>query len=225
MNASAEAEDKVNMVPLIDCMFFLILFFLLVTKFTPDERAIASVLPTTAGGVAGPATLVQVPPINIAIYPDGVERGQGVGECLAALDRVCASGDFDRSARIRIGGAQPLLIRGDLLAAEASDAMRAEMSALHAYVSAELAKREEDGQPRAKQHGVLVSCFSGLSWKYALLAYDAVRAYERDRAHGRINRTVADLADAREVTFAPPLVRNFRPNELGWELEHIVMLP
>ncbi len=223
MTATADADDKVNMIPLIDCMFFLILFFMLVTKFTPVEQAIASVLPTDKGPRGMPAVVENLP-INIAIYPTGIERGAGPRECLVALDRAIASGDIDRSARLRIGGSDSLAIRGDLVGAEPTEAMRSQIDALHAYIAAELAKREEHGQPRAKQHAVVVSCFSGLSWKYALLAYDAVRAYERHKNGGRINRTAGDLADAREVTFAPPLVRNVAGNELGQELEHLVLL-
>ncbi len=221
---AADADDRVNLVPLIDCMFFLILFFMLVTKFTPAEQAIASVLPTDKGVEDGAIRVVGNPAINIAIYPTGVERGNGARECLAACDRAIASGAFDRSAQIRIGGSDPLPVRGDVLDTQPTEAMRAEIAALHAYVAGELAKREESGQPRARQHAVVVSCFSGLSWKYALLAYDSVRAYERDRAGGRINRTATDLADAREVSFAPPLLRNVAPDGLGRELEHIVSL-
>ena len=40
---SSELKDEtVNMIPLIDCMFFLILFFMMVTKFTPEEKAISN---------------------------------------------------------------------------------------------------------------------------------------------------------------------------------------
>jgi hypothetical protein len=60
-----------------------------------------------------------------------------------------------------------------------------------------------------------------MPWKYALLAYDAVRDYEGDKV-GKYNKTNFDLLEAREVSFAPPRIRNYSTNELGNELFEIV---
>jgi hypothetical protein len=222
MSATADVDDKVNMVPLIDCMFFLILFFLLVTRFGPAEQAIASMLPTDHG----PTGRGQVQPneqINIAIYPSGLDRGLGARAYAAAVDEQLSAGHFDASACVRVGGSAPATVLGATLSNLPDEATQAQISAVHAYIASELAARETAGAPRAQQHPVVVSCYSALSWKYALLAYDAVRAYEGSLAGGRINRTSGDLADAREVTFAPPLVRNI-PGEQGRELEGILHL-
>ncbi|MBA3685285.1 MAG: biopolymer transporter ExbD [Planctomycetes bacterium] len=223
MSASAELDDTVNMIPLIDCMFFLILFFMLVTRFTPDEQAIASVLPSNQGpGDRGDPTLLENPQINIAIYPAGLERGHDERAYAAAVDGQIANGVFADAACVRVGGSDPVTVLGALLD-RPNDAQKAHIDALHTAIANELASREEQGLPRAQQHPIVVSCYSGLSWKYALLAYDAVRAYEGSLAGGRINRSAEDLSSARAVTFAPPLIRNIQ-NEQGRELEAIMHL-
>lgn len=223
MSPSAELDDTVNMIPLIDCMFFLILFFMLVTKFTPDEQAIASVLPSHQGPCGGgEPELLENHQINIAIYPAGLERGHGANAYADAVDGQVADGVFADAACVRVGGSEPVTVLGTLLD-RPNDAQKAHIDALHTVIANELASREEQGLPRAQQHPIVVSCYSGLSWKYALLAYDAVRAYEGSLAGGRINRSAEDLVSARAVTFAPPLVRN-TPNEQGRELEAILHL-
>ena len=39
-------EGKLDLVPMIDCIMLLLLFFILTTKFSAEEKAIASLLPT-----------------------------------------------------------------------------------------------------------------------------------------------------------------------------------
>ena len=80
---------------------------------------------------------------------------------------------------------------------------------------------EIPGSPRKEQRPVVIHCFSALSWKYAMLAYDAVRQFERDKAQGVITST-QDLREAREVSFAPPRIRNYHTWELGNELYEIL---
>src|ERR1043165_4858079 len=105
-----------------------------------------------------------------------------------------------------------------------SQMMKDQVGQLHAYIDKELSTREAGAASRKDQPPVIVSCFSGLSWKYALLAYDGVRAHEVKAAKGKINATNADLLDAREVTFAPPRIRNYSSNEMSNELYEIVHL-
>ena len=49
------AQGKLDLVPMIDCIMLLLLFFILTTKFTADEKAIASLLPTDKGQAPTPA--------------------------------------------------------------------------------------------------------------------------------------------------------------------------
>lgn len=227
MSGAADADDRVNMIPLIDTMFFLILFFMLVTKFTPDEKSITSLLPTDKGQSSAPsASPVPKEQINIAVYPAGMQKGFQPSEYRDQMNKMIDDGSFNRNVFIRIGGADPIEIKGDPLSEQGmgSAAMKDQVNQLHAYVEQQLSTREDAGAARKDLPPVVVSSFSGLSWKYALLAYDAVRAHESKATKGRVNKTNEDLLDAREVTFAPPRIRNYSTNELGNELYEIVHL-
>jgi biopolymer transport protein ExbD len=227
MSGANDAEDKVNMIPMIDTMLFLILFFMLVTKFTPDEKSITRLLPTDKGQSSGPSSKpVPTEQINIAIYPSGLQKGFQPSQYRDQMNAMIDNGSFNSAVYIRVGGADPIEIKGNPLSEHGmgSQLMKDQVNQLHAYIDKELSTREGGAAARKDQPPVIVSCFSGLSWKYALLAYDAVRAHEVKAAKGRINATNADLLDAREVTFAPPRIRNYNSNELGNELYEIVHL-
>ena len=225
--AAEMQEDTVDMIPLIDCMFFLILFFMLVTKFTPDEKAITSLLPTDKGQ-ASAASSAPTPKeqVNIAIYPAGMQKGFQPSEYRTQLDAMIASGAFDQSVYVRVGGTDPIEVKGKPLATKeiSTPAMKEEIGKMHSYIMGELEKREQAGAPRKDQFPVIVHCYSGHAWKYSLVAYDAVRAYESKMGGGKINMSNTDLLEAREVTFAPPRVRNYNSNEVGNELYEIIHL-
>lgn len=227
MSGDVNSEDRVNMVPLIDCMFFLILFFMIVTKFDPDEKAIASLLPTDKGQLAMTPSkaIAPVDQVNIVIYPEGMEKGHQPSEyrnqMQALLDADSAA--FAKVAYFRVGGSNPIVIDGSALSQPKNDSptMRDQIAQVHEYLKTELGARDVEGKPRKEQQPVVISCFSGMPWKYALLAYDAVRAYEATKT-GVYNKTNFDLQEAREVSFAPPRIRNYSSNELGYELFEIV---
>src|SRR3954468_11196013 len=152
------SDDKVNMVPLIDCMFFLILFFMIVTKFTPDELAIASLLPTDKGQMSAPSkSPLPKEQVNIAIYPAGLQKGMQPSEYQAAVEAMWNDHTFDAKAWLRIGGADtprrgsggsnpaevdggPLATRG---ATTNSALMREQVALFHSYVFKELDGREQ----------------------------------------------------------------------------------
>jgi biopolymer transport protein ExbD len=227
-------EERVNMVPLIDTMFFLIMFFMIVSKFTPDEKAISSILPTDKGQMATtPSKVAPVEQINICIYPKGIEKGNQPSQYRTQLQQMLETNGqyFINESVMRVGGSAAILVNGQVLTKEREGSnvnreklVRDQVLQVHEYIKTELASREQAGKPRKEQLPVVISCYSGLPWKYAMLAYDAVRAYEAGVAGGKINRTNFDLQEAREVSFAPPRVRNYSLNELGNELFEIVHL-
>jgi biopolymer transport protein ExbD len=220
--AGAVSEDKVNMIPLIDCMFFLILFFMIVTKFTPDEKAIASLLPTDKGQLAAASTSpVPTDTINIAIFPEGLQKNQQPSALRAIVDKMWADGTFNKRADLRIGGEAVMRIEGEALASKRG--AEPQLNAFHEYVKRQLEAREQGGKARKEQYPVVISCYSGLGWKYAITAYDAVRAYEATKT-GKFNKSTFDLQEAREVSFAPPRIRNYSTRELNDELYEIVNL-
>ena len=86
----------------------------------------------------------------------------------------------------------------------------------------ELSKFEKPGEPRNKQNDILINCFSGMSWKFALVVYDGVRAYEGKVGNLKYTGDPAQLMEARAVTFAPPRIRDYTALELGDELYEII---
>jgi len=49
------------------------------------------------------------------------------------------------------------------------------------HIADELTRFEKAGEPRNQQPDILISCFSGLSWKFALIAYDGIRTTTHSR--------------------------------------------
>src|SRR4051812_32832585 len=102
---AVQSDQRVNMVPLIDTMLFLILFFIIAMRFHPDEQQISSLLPTDEGPV-GSASKPLAAQVNIAVYPLGLERHQG----LAYYQHVGVDAQGDGGAELRIGGSQPIAL-------------------------------------------------------------------------------------------------------------------
>ncbi len=97
------------------------------------------------------------------------------------------------------------------------------MAAIHDYVFAALERRERPGAAASKeQDPVVIRCFSRLPWKFALIAYDAVRDFEKSKSGGMDDGQPSRWEDARTIDFAPPLMRNVSVDELGEELYEIV---
>jgi hypothetical protein len=230
-NADTSTDGKLDLVPMIDCIMLLLLFFILTTSFTTQEKVIGSLLPTTQGDVA----IGKVEPpttISVCIYPAGFTRGYTAEDYqhqLAARGGEVMTG----KAWLRIGNREPLAIDGALLRVDlhAGQAMpvNPEVERIDAYVASALNDYEKTGA-RKDQDPVSIASFSGMSWKFALVAYDAVRAYESGKAgkpasakaEDAVALTPEDLAAAREVDFLPPPLRAYSPRELGEELADIL---
>lgn len=219
-------EGHLDLVPMIDCIMLLLLFFMMTTKFSSEEKAISSLLPTDKGQAAA-SPKKQDPPqtVNICIYPAGMTKGYQPSDYAAQLAKMRQPGQVIGDAYLRIGNREPILIKGSKLGAKGGqDALEMQrlVEIIHTYVGDELAKFEKPGEPRNKQNDILVNCFSGLSWKFALVVYDGIRAYEGKVGNLKYTGDPAQLLEARAVTFAPPRVRDYTANELGNELYEII---
>jgi hypothetical protein len=220
MSSTSNESDSVNMVPLIDCMFFLIVFFLLVVRFTPDEKSIASLLPTDKGQPAPPTDIPLLEQINLAIYPAGFERAHQPSEYEQQLAGVSIS---HLDAWLRIGGSDVLEVSDRMLARTSNDiALNDQLNAVGTYVQRELAQRELPGKPRHEQAPIVISGYSELPWKYMLLAYDAVRNYEARVTGKRVDQL--DFAEARNISFAPAPIRSHTRFVRGSELYQLIHL-
>ncbi len=222
-HGGGEDEGRLDLVPMIDCIMLLLLFFMMTTKFSSEEKAINSLLPTDKGN-GSTSTEKKDPPqtVNIRIVPEGMRKGYQPGEYLGQLDKIRAPGQVIGNAWIIVGGAEPLLVTGNVLRAKKSSEMEKQVEEIHRYIETALEKYEANGKPRKEQNDIVIHCFSGMSWKYALLAYDAVRAYEGKVGQIKWTGDPAELLAARAVNFAPPRIRNYAADELGQELFEIV---
>ena len=219
-------EGKIDLVPMIDCIMLLLLFFILTTKFTTEEKAIASLLPTDKGQAPTPQNKPVEPPkqVNICVYPEGFVKGFQPSEYLAKLEALRKSqGVVLPRAFLRMGGDETVLIDGKSLSTKAHPDLKRNLDKVRAYVSEKLAQRENpSAADRKAQDPVVISCFSGLSWKFALVLYDAVRDYEAVKAGSKMLDDPSQWDKTREITFAPPRMRNYSAKELGEELYEIV---
>jgi hypothetical protein len=223
------AQGKLDLVPMIDCIMLLLLFFILTTKFSSEEKVIASLLPTDKGQAPTTPSKPVSPPkqVNICVYPEGLTKGFQPSEYQRKLDEMKKSGGvIIANAQLRIGGSDPLQITGKVLNKKSDPGMKQQMEAIHNYISVQLAARETQGAAlRRDQDPVVISCFSGLSWKFAIIAYDAVRAYEATKMGSKLDaKDLSSWEKAREVTFAPPRIRNYSMKELGEELYEVVQM-
>lgn len=227
---SRKAEDNtvpLDMTPMIDCIFLLLIFFILTSKFTPDEKAIASLMPTDKGqAAAASASPIPKEQVNIKLFPAGMVKGYQPSEYRDQLIKIRSAlkpGRPIEAVWMQIGGNDPQAIDGSKLRQGGGDAVKAEVNMIHAHIGEALKLLAgSDGAARKDAQPVVIHCFSGLSWKFALLTYDAVREYERVASGGKALTKAAELLEAREVMFAPPRVRNYSPNEVGNELYEII---
>jgi biopolymer transport protein ExbD len=239
----AITEGRLDLVPMIDCIMLLLIFLILTTKFSTEEKAIGSLLPTDKGQLA---TKPKTPPqerkeVNITIVPnmeltrmrqDGsiqpTQLRNQFRENVKSLKGNPLDGlVFAQGALLRIGQNDPLEIKKFSFDGRVTDEAKATVEAIHGYIHGYLAQFEEAGKSRKEQVPINIHCFSGLSWGYALVAYDAVRAYEAKllpRGGGADARDPLALKDAREVNFAPPQIRDFSVNELGYEIDNMLRM-
>jgi hypothetical protein len=224
-------EGKIDLVPMIDCIMLLLLFFILTTKFTAPEKAIASVLPTDKGQSAAPPSKPVDPPkqINIVILPegyaDGYEPSQYQAKLLQDRTRLAGQNGVFPTAYLRVGGSNGIKVEGQTLNGKNNAGTEATISGIHGYIEQELGgEREKPGVGRKEQDPIVINCFSGLSWKFALVTYDAVRAYEIKKAGAKMGNDPKEWDKQREVNFAPPRIRNYSVKELGEELYEEVHL-
>lgn len=216
----SDNETAVDLTPMIDCVFLLLVFFILTTRIQPDEMQLPSLLPAV-----GPTTTVPQPirqEIAIIVQPADLPAGLQPSAYRALLGDLRARDPALSQVDVRVGGSAPLRVDGRALAGPPRPEQRAQVDAIHAYVARELAAREPSAMGgRAAAPAVRIRAFSGLAWQHAALAFDAVRGYERGRG-GRDN-DAASIAEAREVAFVPPLVRNAGTNTIGDELYELAM--
>ncbi len=217
-----DEEVKGDMTPMIDVIFLLLIFFILTTKFIPDEKVIASLLPTNKGQSSASTPIEEPQNLNILIYPFGYTRGYQP----SYYDAKWKEEGGGKNATMSINGEQinidgfSLSQKGGEGSGSAGESLNEQLDQVHGHILNHMQKVEKGGV-RKDQDPVIIHCFSGMPWKFALVAYDAVRAYEADVV-GKVELSPEDMQNAREVTFAPPRIRDYRQWEMGYELFEII---
>ena len=82
--ADSIGEGRLDLVPMIDCIKLLLLFFILTTRFTVMDQAIASLLPPS--GQAQPTRVEAANPprqIMLSLYPEGFQPSDYRDQMLA----------------------------------------------------------------------------------------------------------------------------------------------
>jgi hypothetical protein len=216
------SNGRLDLVPMIDCVMLLLIFFVLTTKFSSPDAIIPALLPKSG---PGPGTLKNQS-VRVAAWPAGLpEQGDA-----HALDRswqgLSVTGAPPARARIRVGNRVPIELDGSLLSAAEPQVRQRELERLHTYLAGELAAFEVDGLERVHQPQVQLHCFSGLPWSIGLALFDAVRAYESGRQPAGIDPANGreDLSNARTVAFAAPRCPTSGVPRRGEELYEILHL-
>jgi biopolymer transport protein ExbD len=217
-----------DMTPMIDCIFLLLIFFILTSKFTPDEKAIASLMPTDKGQ-ASAASPSPVPKeqINIKIYPAPMVKGHQPSDYRDQLKAIRdqLNGRPIDHIYVQIGGEDPIEVDGRYLTLQGGDLVKEQVNKVHGYILDAMKARSTGAAFQKDEQPVLIHCYSGLSWKFAILAYDAVRSAElKLTGASKALANKAQLETAREVMFTPPRIRNYSSNEEGNELYEIISM-
>lgn len=218
-----DEEVEGNMTPMIDIIFLLLIFFILTTKFIPEEKVISNLLPTNKGTANASAPLEEVEQVNIKIIP-GMFAGMTDIRRPSIFDAQWKESRNTATALYQVSGYEPFLVEGHNLNAKGGGNVEGAIEQVHEMLlsSMHLAEGNQYVQPRKDAPPVVIHGFSGLPWKYILVAYDAVRRYENLASGQARAPTTEDLLNAREVTFAPPRVRNFHEWEMGKEIFEIM---
>ncbi len=230
MSGDSVSEGRLDLVPMIDCIMLLLLFFMLTTKFNPEEKAVKNLLPTDKGMMASTPTKVDPPKtVNVLIYPKGIERGLPHGESTQAADRWIKNlasqsrGGIIQDVVIRVGNRKESIeLTVNQLGNRDPKLVEPHVNRVHAFIGQELNAYEIQGKSRKDQPEIVIHCFSSLSWQFALVTYDAIRSYEITKDATAKGMKVADLQNSRAINFAPPRIRNYHVWELGNELYEII---
>ena len=192
------------------------------TKFLVPEKAISQLLPTNKGSAPISPPDIKFPEdLNIRIYPEGFARGMGIEQ----MDTMWHDAENAEVALLQVANNPPLRLESsDLSGSTRLEDLDPELTRIYEHIYAYLDAAEQAGAERDQQRPIVIHCFSALSWKYAMVAYDAVRQYEKEKFYTEIEYS-QDLRGEREVSFAPPRIRNYTTWELGNELYEILHMP
>ena len=207
--STEEQDEKLNMMPLIDIVFLLLIYFMLTMTFVDDEKWIRHLL-ETRDGPGKPTQTLEKNEINICVYPAGAPSY----ESTVALDHWFKEERNMQQIIYRVGSSQIIV--------DSKANMEEELERVHDFITHELDRFEINLATRGKQDPIKVHCFSALPWQYAAAAYDAVRGYESGK--GFNYKEAGDLLAAREFGFAPSEIRDAYAHQYGRELFRLAHL-
>lgn len=198
-------ERVVNMMPLIDLVFLLLVYFMLTMTFVDEEKWMQQMMDTTQGSAVNDVEIEPPQDINICIYPEGAE---GI-DSTEALQKWFKSWTEKPKVVIRIKSAKMIL--------DQSQDKEEQLTQIHEFIQTELMRYELNMVTREGQDPIKVNCFSHLPWYYASAAYDAVRAHESSFNGG-------PYTIGRDFKFAPREVNRMSYDQAGRELHRLTKL-
>lgn len=186
-------QGRLDLVPMIDCVMLLLLFFILTTHFTSEDQRLSALLPTDVGPGTTAHPTLPPPQVEIAVIPT-------------------ADGD----AEVVIGGHEPVPIHVRSFEQRGGPELEAALTAFHRAIAERLAPYEQAGD-RAAQVPVQIHCATRLPWGCALAVYDAVRGYEQVR----LPAPDLPFSQQRAVAFAGPVIRGSAGDNERDELQRL----
>ena len=221
-----DQETISDLTPMIDIIFLLLIFFLLTTVFVREEQVLGALLPTDSGQHRDPVALRPPQDVMAVVFPydpaDPMAYARGAGDGRAEyFADLWRQRPMSHHAVLRFGNADDHLVIDGRALADHGVVAAEQIRAIHRHVAEHLHRYEEDHGTRSDQPPVVVRCFSGLPWRYAVAVYDAIRAYEFSAARA-IGIDPQDLTIARRVVFAPPPLRGGHHLGSGVELFEII---
>ncbi len=190
-----EEGQGINIMPLIDIVFLLLVYFILTMTFAPDEKWIASLL--NGGGTGdGP---IENHEVNISFFPAHAPHTNKPSE----MQKWYENTDV-KEIECRVNGSSIVLNK--------FEDHEVQVEKIHTFILEQLAKSELHVATREQQDPIKVHCFRRLPWRYALAGFDAVRAYEKQITGQN------EVVLKRQFGFAPNERRDARQYFLGNEI-------
>ncbi len=211
----------VDLTPMIDIVFLLLIFFILTTSFTSEPKILAVIMPPSGQAKQVPS---DIPPrtIRIAVVPAGLPAQRSEADYQGIAQNL-RQGRIDRLS-VRMGGEIITDIDVSILRHGDVAAQIAEIQRIQTAIHAGLAQREISPEPdRSQASPIEIHAWSGLPWAGVTTVFDAVRAYERDTFASAMVVS-ADVAHLRPVSFAAPGIRDYTRNQDGRELADLLVL-
>lgn len=221
--AVSAIETPLDLMPMIDIVFLLLVFFILTMTFKPDEKVLSALMPAEGQNAISKPVDIPLPEVLIALVPHGLTQHHSEAD-YEQIAHALRQQRGQASIDVHMGGDVIVTMDGSLLLSPNNEVASEELRRVHAALAEALARREVAAiSVRAEAPPITVHAWSGLRWAYVLTMMDGIRSYEADQ-FGAVVTAETDVHTLRMVAFAPPEIRNHASNTDGKELFRLLHL-